>query len=62
MQYRESEANGRGVRDEMDLVGEGGSFEKDLRLIGREFEGRRDELRKERSENLSLEVRGGRER
>ena len=35
---RESEANGIGVRDGMDVVGEGGSFEKDLSLIGREFQ------------------------
>ena len=40
------------------MAGEGGSFEKDLRLIGR------DEERKYRrnNQNLSLDVRGGRER
>ena len=37
----------------MAMVGEDRNFEKDLRLI---------EFRKERSENLSLEVRGGREK
>ena len=40
------------------MVVEGGSCEKDLRLVGRKYRGRREELRKERSENLSLEVRG----
>ena len=54
----ESEANERGVSDGMDVVGEGGSFEKDLRLIGREFPRRGEELRKERSENLSLDYKG----
>ena len=46
----------------MIVTGEGGSCEKDLRLIDREFQRRGEELQKERSENLSLEVRGGRER
>ena len=35
--------------------------EKDLILDGKEFHRRREELRKERSDNLSLEVKGGRE-
>ena len=35
---------------------------KDLRLIGREFHKRGEDLRNERSANLSLEKRGGRER
>ena len=46
----------------MDVVGERGSFEKDLRLIGSGFQRRGKELQNERSENLSLDVRGGRER
>ena len=52
---KKSGSNGRGVREEMSMVGEG-SCEKDLRLVGREFQRRGEELRKERSENLSLEV------
>ena len=45
------------VTDGMDVVGgEDGSFERDLRLIGREFQRRGEELRKERSEKLNLEV------
>ena len=43
MQDRESEANGRGVRDGMDVIDEGGRCEKDLTLIGREFQ-RREEI------------------
>ena len=35
---------------------------KDLRFIGREFHKRGEELRNERSANLSLEEKGGRER
>ena len=35
---------------------------KDLRFIGREFHKRGEELRNERSANLSLEETGGRER
>ena len=54
--------HGRGVREGMDVVGEGGSCEKDLRLIGKLFQRPGEELRKERSENLSLDVRVGRER
>ena len=46
----------------MDVVDEGGNFQKDLRLIGREFQRREKKLRKEPSENLSLVVRGGRKR
>ena len=34
---------------------------KDLRFIGREFHKRGEELRNERSANLSLEEKGGRE-
>ena len=44
------------------MITEGGSCMKDLRLVGREFHERRDELRKEQSENLSLEVMDGRKR
>ena len=44
------------------MVLEDGSCEKDRRLVGREFHRRGEELRKKRSENLSLDVRGGRER
>ena len=36
--------------------------EKDLRLVGREFQRRGEAFRKELSENLSLDVSGGRER
>ena len=43
----------------MDVVSEGGSIEKDLRLRVSET---REEFWKERSDNLSLDVRGGRER
>ena len=46
--------NRRGVEE--DGVG------KDLRLVGREFERRGEAFRKERSENLSLDVSGRRER
>lgn len=35
MQDRKSRANERGVREGMDVVDEGGSFKKDLRLTGR---------------------------
>ena len=48
------------------LIGRGGGeegigicFEKDLRLVGKEFQRRGEKLRKERSENLSLYVSGG---
>ena len=44
------------------MVGEGGSREKDLRLVGQEFHRWGEEFRTERSDNLSLNVRGGRER
>ena len=43
------------------MVREGWNCEKDLRLVGREFQRRGEELRKERSENVSLEVRSRRE-
>ena len=46
----------------MDVVGWGGSCEKDLRLIGIELRRRGEELWKERSEHLSLKVRRGRKR
>ena len=46
----------------MDVVGEGESSEKDMRLIGREFHRQGKELRMKQSENLSMEVRSGRER
>ena len=42
----------------MDVVDEGGSCEKDLTLLGREFQRRQKELWKERSMNLSLDVSG----
>ena len=45
----------------MDVVGEVGSFENDLRLIGKEFQRQIEEFRNEQSENLSVEVRGERE-
>ena len=51
---KESLLNRRGVGE--DGVG------KDLRLVGREFQRRGEAFRKERSENLSLNVGGGRER
>ena len=55
--------NGRGVREEIDVVGEGRSCcKKDLRLIVREFQRQGKELRKEQSENLSVGVRSGWER
>ena len=38
------------------------SGEKDLRFIGREFHKREEELRNDRSVNLSLVETGGRER
>ena len=41
---------------------EGWSCEKDLRSVGRGFQRRVEELREERSENLSLQGRGGIER
>ena len=51
-----------GKREREVMVVEGGSCEKDLRLVGREFHRHGDELQKERSENLSLKVRSERER
>ena len=53
---------GREVREGMDMAGEGGNCEKDLRLAHRELQRRVDESRKERSPNISLEERDGRER
>ena len=44
------------------MVDEGVSCLKHLRLVGREFCIRREELRNELSGNLSLEIWGGRER
>ena len=44
------------------MIVEGGCFENDLISVGREFQRRGDELWNERSGNLSLKVRGGRER
>ena len=46
----------------MEVVDEDGSFAKDLRLIAIEFQRRGRELLKERSKNLSLDMRSGRER
>lgn len=46
-------------REEMAMVGEGGSCMKDMRLIGREIYSRREKLQKEISDNLSLLVSGG---
>ena len=57
---KERVLNGRGVRE--DGVGIGICCEKDLRLVGKEFQRRREAFRKERSENLSLVVSGGRDR
>ena len=44
------------------MVGEGGSCEKDLRLVGREFQRRGEELRKEQSDKLNSNVRCGKKR
>ena len=62
MEDRESGANEREGRDGMDVECEGGSVEKDLILIGKEFQRQGKELWKERSEHLSLDVRDARER
>ena len=43
----------------IDMVGECGSCEKDLKINRQRIPETRGKLRKERSENLSLEVRGG---
>ena len=40
------------------MVVEGGSCERDLRIVGREYQRRGEKLRKERWENLSFEVKG----
>ena len=58
LRERDSVLNGRGVGED----GVGIFWEKDLRLVGREFQRRGEAFRKERSENLSLDVSGGRER
>ena len=50
--------NGRGVGED----GVGICGEKDLILVGREFQRRVAAFLKERSENFSLDVSGGRER
>ena len=44
------------------MVDEGGSCENYLRLVDRKFHRSGKELQKEQSPNLSLEVRGRRER
>ena len=62
MRERESGAKQTGVRKGKVMVVEGDSCEKDLRLIGREFHRRGKELRKERSDNVTLKVSGGRKR
>ena len=36
------------------MVVEGGSYEKDLKLVGREVQSRGEELRKERSDNFKF--------
>ena len=59
---RESGVKGRRVSEGKVMVVEVGSCDKDLKLIGREFQRLGEKLQKERSENLSLQVRGGRER
>ena len=41
------------------MVIKGGRCDQDLRLVGREFQRRREELREERSANLNLDVKGG---
>ena len=56
MLARESGANGRVVREREIMVVEGSSCEKYLILVSREFHRLREELRKERPENLNLEV------
>ena len=44
------------------MVGEDERLQKDLVLVDSEFQRQGKELQKEQSENLSLNVRGGRER
>ena len=62
MRERESALQGR-EGEELVTVVEWYVFgAKDLRFIGREFHKRGEELRNERSTNLSLEETGGRER
>ena len=45
----------------MDMAGTDECNENDLRLVGREFQIRGQELRKERSAHLGLEVKAARE-
>ena len=60
---RERECSARVVRSKAVTVVEWYvSGAKDRRFIGREFHKRGEELRNERSANLSLEEKGGRER
>ena len=58
LRERDSMLDGRGVGED----GVGICWEKDLRLVGREFQRCGEAFRIERSENLSLDVSGGRER
>ena len=44
------------------MIDVGWISKKDLRLRGREFQRREEELRKEQSENLILEMRSGSKR
>ena len=62
MRGRGSEADGRGFRERVDMIGRSGSCEKDLRLLGIEFRRQGEDLQKKLSKNLSLKVRGGKER
>ena len=62
MRERESGAKRRGQREREVMVVEGGSCEIDRRLVSEEFHRRGEKLQKERSANLSLEVRSGRKR
>ena len=58
LRERDSVLNGRGVGED----GVGIYWEKDLRLVEREFQRRREAFRKERSENSSFDVSSGKEK
>ena len=62
MQERESALQGWEGVEPVTVVEWYVSGAKDLRFIGREFHKQGEELRNERSANLSLEETGGRER
>ena len=44
------------------MVGEGGICEKDLKLVRREIDRRGEQLQKKPSDNLRLDVSGGRDK